>query len=322
MRGRTTAAFTHRADSQAKPATDSLNERWIRDREWKDHNVNGRSGVIEVNTQLSILTDPHALLRGSWVYGLWATRVFIRGAAHHAHHFLPRHAFLDLLESLPRYTRAACNPQPAAEARQHNRCKQQSTEKAATGHGNSSKSKPVADSLGERRVSAQPLGQRPILAEMFFSSGSNFVLAASQFGYLVHQAEASSKQTPGGSNQSQELVNRNRLEQIMVEAGIPCSLFNRSASVARDGDQQRVSERLFAANKLRQTKAVHTRHSDIDNHRIGRGCNCRAERRCTVVGYLHSDLVKAQKKAEAISRIVVVIDNQQTKGFGFHKQTL
>src|SRR5262249_41031024 len=50
-----------------------------------------------------------------------------------ANHFFPRHALLDLLEPCPRYA-GVPHPQPAGKARQHDRGKQQSTEKAATGH--------------------------------------------------------------------------------------------------------------------------------------------------------------------------------------------
>src|SRR5262245_52843436 len=93
---------------------------------------------------------------------------------------------------------------------------------------------------------------RGFRAEMESSGGSDFALLSDHLFYLVHQIAVSGNMLiePGLclSEQIQEVININGLEQIMVETGDPDGLPNGAAAVPRDRHQQRLAERLFAAD--------------------------------------------------------------------------
>ena len=131
-------AITDWAESQAKPATESLGERrWFYSVVPNDHS-RCRTTVIEGDKEQSFITPPLFETYEEpleWPVHISVSRIVARWTTHRANYFFPRHAFLDPPEPRHRHARAARHHEPAAEACQHERGKQQSTECAATGHG-------------------------------------------------------------------------------------------------------------------------------------------------------------------------------------------
>jgi hypothetical protein len=145
------------AESQAKPATDSLKRTrlFVTDYVVKVHYPNRCASIVKPDDEIAVMGQPpfaaaEHYVRVSWTRAV-AVCVVAGRTAHRANDFLSRHTLLDLFEPFPRYARTASDKQPAGEARQQGRSKQQSTEKAATGHGDNSQAKPATNSPSERR---------------------------------------------------------------------------------------------------------------------------------------------------------------------------